>query len=144
MARPSSQIVLSAEGRRELERLARAPRTQARYAQRAQIVLLAAEGLTNKEIATRLRTRAARVSKWRTRFAAEGADGLCDDFRPGATPRYDETTQRRILAKLDEPPPAGYAPWHGGLLAKALGDVSDDEVWRGVGEVWINFGGRRR
>ena len=80
MARPSSQIVLSAEGRRELERLARAPRTQARYAQRAQIVLLAADGLTNKEIAKRLRTRSARVSKWRTRFAAEGADGLCDDF----------------------------------------------------------------
>jgi DNA-binding NarL/FixJ family response regulator len=53
MARPSSQIVLSAEGRRELERLARAPRTQSRYAQRALIVLLAAEGLTNKEIAKR-------------------------------------------------------------------------------------------
>src|SRR6201984_1402333 len=128
MARPSSQIVLSAEGRRELERLARAPRTQARYAQRAQIVLLASEGLTNKEIAERLRTRSARVSKWRTRFAAEGANGLCDDFRPGVTPRYDETTEQRILAKLDEPPPAGYARWNGVLLAKALGDVSDDVV----------------
>ena len=73
MARASSQIVLSAEGRRELDRLARAPRTQARYAQRAQIVLLAADGLTNKEIAQRLRTRSARVSKWRTRLAAEEA-----------------------------------------------------------------------
>ena len=130
MARPSSQIVLSAEGRRELERLARAPRTQARYAQRAQMVLLAADGLTNKEIAKRLRTRSARVSKWRTRFAAEEADGLCDDFRPGVTPRYDETTERRILAKLDAPPPAGYGRWNEVLLAKALGDVSDDEVWR--------------
>ena len=114
MARPSSQIVLSAEGRRELERLARAPRTQARYAQRAQMVLLAADGLTNKEIAKRLRTRSARVSKWRTRFAAEEADGLCDDFRPGVTPRYDETTERRILAKLGEPPPAATAAGTGG------------------------------
>ena len=143
MARPSSQIVLSAEGRRELERLARAPRTQARYAQRAQIVLLAAVGLTNKEIAQRLRTRSARVSKWRTRFAAEGANGLCDDFRPGVTPRYDERTERRILAKLDEPPPAGYGRWNGVLLAKALGDVSDDEVWRVLRKFGISLQRRR-
>jgi len=143
MARPSSQIVLSAEGRGELERLARAPRTQARYAQRAQIVLLAADGLTNKEIAQRLGTRSARVSKWRTRFAAEGANGLCDDFRPGVTPRYDETTERRILAKLDQPPPAGYARWNGVLLAKALGDVSDDEVWRVLRKFGISLQRRR-
>jgi transposase len=142
MARPSSQIVLSAEGRRELERLARAPRTQSRYAQRALIVLLAAEGLTNKEIAKRLRTRSARVSKWRTRFAAEGATGLCDDFRPGV-PCYDETTQQRILAKLDEHPPAGYAGWNGVLLAKALGDISDDEVWRVLRKFGISLQRRR-
>ena len=50
--------------------------------------------------------------------------------RSGVTPRYDETTERRILAKLDEPPPAGYGRWNGVLLARALRDVSDDEVWR--------------
>ena len=64
-------------------------------------------------------------------------------FRPGVTPRYDETTERRILAKLDEPPPAGYGRWNGVLLAKALGDVSDDEVWRVLRKFGISLQRRR-
>jgi transposase len=143
MARPSTPIVLSSSGRAELERFGRGPRLQARYAQRAQVVLLAADGLTNKEIAARLGTRPARVSKWRTRFAAEGVNGLCDDFRPGAAPKYDESTERRLLAQLDEPPPAGYARWNGALLAKALGDVSDDQVWRVLRKLGISLQRRR-
>ena len=37
---------------------------------------------------------------------------------------------QRILQQLDEPPPEGFAQWNGRLLAEALGDVSDDYVWR--------------
>jgi len=35
-----------------------------------------------------------------------------------------------VLATLDESPPPGYARWNGPLLAKALGDVSEAQVWR--------------
>ncbi len=45
-------------------------------------------------------------------------------------PRYNETTERRILSKLDETPPSGYASWTGALVAEALGDVSQHQVWR--------------
>lgn len=143
MARPSASITLSTDGRSELKRFARSPRVQARYAQRAQIILLAADGLTNVQIAARLGTRAARVSKWRTRFAAEGMNGLCDDFRPGPAPKYDEMTEQRVLEKLDEPPPSGYARWNGSLLAKALGDISDDQVWRILRKLGISLQRRR-
>jgi transposase len=107
------------------------------------MILLAADGYTNLEIAARLETRPARVSKWRTRFAAEGLNGLCDDFRPGVTPKYDETTEQRLLAKLDERPPSGYGRWNGALLAAALGDVSDDQVWRILRRLGISLQRRR-
>ena len=143
MARPSTPVLLTTVARRELQRYTQAPRVEARYAHRARVVLLAAEGLSNKEIAARLDTRPARVSKWRTRFAAEGLNGLCDDFRPGAAPKYDEATERRLLDQLDEPPPAGYGRWNGALLAKALGDVSDDQVWRTLRRLGISLQRRR-
>jgi len=72
------------------------------------------------------------VSLWRIRFAERGLAGLEGEPRPGgrASAKYDETTNRRILAVLERPPPAGYARWTGGLVAAELGDVSDQYVWR--------------
>jgi transposase len=70
-------------------------------------------------------------------------NGLCDDFRPGAAPKYDERTERRLLEKLDQPPPAGYARWNGALLANALGDVSADQVWRTLRKLGISLQRRR-
>jgi hypothetical protein len=43
---------------------------------------------------------------------------------------YGATAERRVLAKLDAPPPSGYATWNGRLLAQALGDVSSHIAWR--------------
>ncbi len=43
---------------------------------------------------------------------------------------YGRATEKRILAQLDTPPPAGYATWTGRLLANALGDVSPHHIWR--------------
>ena len=48
----------------------------------------------------------------------------------GLPAHYDKATEKRVLTMLDEPPPEGYGKWSGGLLAEALGDVSDDQVWR--------------
>jgi transposase len=85
---------------------------------------------SNQQIAETLQTREARVSKWRSRFARDRMNGLQDDPRSGKLAKYDESTERRILAKLDDPPLDGHATWTGRLVAKALGDVSDDQVWR--------------
>jgi transposase len=57
------------------------------------------------------------------------AGGPCRPCRR-APQRYDEETERRILAKLDEEVPGGETVWTARLLAQALGDVSEDHIWR--------------
>ena len=130
MAYTSTVIVLSAEERSVLEKNVRGARTEQRLAFRSRIVLLAADGMGTNAIAAQLQTNPATVSKWRLRFARKGLAGLADAPRSGAPGRYSDETERRILAQLDEPVPEGETVWTARLLAKALGDVSEDHVWR--------------
>jgi transposase len=130
MAKAATAIDLSADDRRELESWVRKPTAPQRQVQRARIVLASAAERSSKEIARELGLRSATVSKWRVRFAGQGMAGLADAPRPGKPPTYDLATERRILAQLDQPPPAGFATWNGRLVAQALGDVSTDQVWR--------------
>ena len=123
-------IVLTAEERGTLESWVRAATSEQRRTFRARLVMLLSEGLTNKEAAARLDCRVATVSKWRGRFQRERLDGLADAPRSGHPPRYGPDTERRILAMLDEPAPPGYSHWNGPLLAKALGDVDPQYVWK--------------
>lgn len=94
------------------------------------MILLANEGKKTQEIAEEMNTHPGRVSKWRTRFGRRGIEGLKDAPRTGPPRHYDESTERRILAVLDETPPKGPATWTGTLVAERLGDVSEDQVWR--------------
>ncbi len=113
-----------------LEGLVRSPKTEQRLADRARIVLMAAEGHSTRAVARALGTWPGRVSRWRIRYAEHGIDGLSDRPRPGPEPRYGAATGGRVLALLDTPPPAGFGRWTGPLLARALGDVSTHQVWR--------------
>ena len=122
-------IILAPEEADTLTRWARAGRREQRQVLRARIILRAAAGEGTNAIAAALDTRPATVSKWRTRFAARRLAGLADEARPGQPRRYTAATERRILAQLDEAPPSGYAQWNGRLVARALGDVSVDQVW---------------
>jgi transposase len=54
--------------------------------------------------------------------------GRCGAFRQ--TAQYNQSTEKRVLGLLDEPPPKGYSQWNGRLLAEALPDVSKDQVRR--------------
>jgi transposase len=77
---------LTAEQRRELEARARRYTSSYRDVVRAKIVLMAASGLDNEEIAARLDTSRVIVSKWRKRFFEDGLAGL--EERPrGGRPR---------------------------------------------------------
>jgi len=129
MARQAAPIKLTDEERATLEGWVRASSTEQRFVLRAQIILAADRGDKTKDIAAGLDIRPATVSKWRTRFAEDGIQGLQDAPRPGRPPKYDKQTELRILKMLDEPPPEGYASWNGGLVAQALGDVPDSHVW---------------
>jgi transposase len=143
MAKRATPIVLSVDEKRTLQQWRRAHKTERRVAERARIILLAAQGRSNLQIAVELGTRPARVSKWRTRFARQRLAGLADEARPGKPRCYDAATEKRILAKLDEAPPAGHATWTGQLLAKALGKVSAQQVWRVLRRRGISLRRRR-
>ena len=126
----ATPIVLSEDERRTLECWVRASTSEQRLALRARIILAAGEGKASTDIASALLIRRGTASKWRTRFAQSGLCGLWDRPRSGKPAIYDRNTECRILSKLDEPPPSGYAAWNGRLIAQALGDVSTDHVWR--------------
>ena len=49
---------------------------------------------------------------------------------PGKKPIYTKATGKRILALLDNSPPAGFGRWTGPLLAKAVGDLDVQYAWR--------------
>ena len=143
MSRPVTAVRLTPAERRTLRGWVRSSRTEQRFALRARIVLAAGAGESTEAIAEGLRVRRGTVSKWRKRFAAQGLAGLQDAARPGRQHRYEEAVEGRILAKLSEPPPPGYARWNGRLLAEALGDVSKHKVWRVLKAVDISLQRRR-
>lgn len=144
MSRKAIHVELSDAQRHTLQGVLSRPTTQARFTDRARMILWMAEGISNAEIARRLKTRPARVCKWRQRFASESLEGLWDDYRPGRPPKFDADELRgRILAQLEQKPPEGYARWNGPLLAQALGDASDDQIWRVLRKEGIRLERRR-
>ena len=126
----AAEVVLTDEQRARLRGWLGAGKTERRMAFRAEVILAIAEGLSNQAVAERLGTRPATVSKWRGRFAQAGLSGLRDAARSGKPRQYRDEHERRVLAALDEPPPAGYGRWDGGLLAQHLGDISKHQIWR--------------
>ncbi|MGH7868508.1 MAG: IS630 family transposase [Candidatus Dormibacteraceae bacterium] len=143
MSKQAAVITLEPAEERTLRQWCRAGTTEHRMAERAQMVLLASQSQSTVEIARRLRTRPARVSKWRQRFAQQRLEGLQDRVRSGKPSRYDLGTERRVLAQLDQPPVPGYSTWSGGLVARALGDVGEDQVWRVLRRYGISLQRRR-
>ena len=143
MSRPATCIELTDQMRASLERMVRGTTTEQRLVTRARIVLAAAQGQPTKFIAAQLKVQPAMVSKWRGRFAEEGLAGLRDKPRPGAGRKYTQETTRRILAKIDQEPPAGNATWSGSLLAQALGDIPEHHIWQVLRQHGISLERRR-
>ena len=108
-------------GDRELlESWTRSSSIRAGLAQRARIVLLAADGISNTEIADRVAVSRPTVIGWRDRYASSGVKGLEDERRSGRPRTVDRAN---ILAATLTPPPAtlGVTHWSSRLLADHLG-----------------------
>ena len=118
------------EERSALEALPNWRRSEARMRDRARIVLLAADGLASRAIGRAVGCTAGTASKWRVRYAKDRLAGLSETGDRGAEPRYGAEHDRRILALLDQPPPAGYVNWSAPLLARELGDIHEQYIWR--------------
>lgn len=133
MPRLAPTIELEPEQRRELEARFRARTTQQRAVERARIVLLAADGLSNQEIAERLSIDPDTVGKWRGRFAREGLSGLEDRPRSGRRPVYGHDERLKIIKIVTEEPPDPASHWSGRQVAEALAaevGISRSQVWR--------------
>src|SRR3954447_24410354 len=110
--RRACQITLSAEDRSTLERWARGRSTQARLVTRARVVLAAAEGKENKDIASDLNISRGAVARWRDRFAASGVAGITKDAPRGGRPRKERRDLvRRIIEMTTQQKPANATHW---------------------------------
>ena len=115
-------------------RLTRSSSVRAGLAQRARIVLLAAEGVANMQIAERVGVARPTVNAWRSRYARRGLAGLDDEARSGRPRHIDH---RQIVAATLRPPPKKYGVthWSSRLLGKHLriGDATVARAWREFG-----------
>jgi transposase len=123
--------------------LVRSTKTEYRLRQRARIVLLAADGMATRAVARAVGCTTGTASKWRVRYAGKRLAGLDESGDRGADPKYTAETGRRILAVLDGPPPPGHARWTAPLIARALGDVHEQYVWRFLRAQKIDLAGRK-
>jgi transposase len=109
--------------RAELQRRVRAHTTPQRAAKRARIVLLAADGLPNRQIAPMVGMNQHTVAQWRRRFETERLAGLDDRKRPGRPLVYDHDQRLRIVATVTQQPPDPASHWSHSQLARELADM---------------------
>ena len=97
-------------------------RTSARgLAQRSEIVLEAASGRTNTEIAKRLRVGRPTVTRWRNRFAQRRVDGLLDEPRPGRPRTITDEQVEAVVVKTLESKPKDATHWSTRSMAAEVG-----------------------
>jgi transposase len=128
--RKAVAITLSAEERETLERWARSRTSEVRQALRAQMILLAADGLENAEIATRVGAGRVAVGRWRNRFAEHRLAGIEKDLpRGGRTPAKRGAWAQAIVETTLQTEPENATHWSTRMLAQHLG-ISRNMVQR--------------
>ena len=104
-------------------------------AQRSRIVLAAAEGLGNTQIAQRLGITRGMAGKWRNRFAVERLDGLLDEPRPGRPRTVADAQVEAVITRTLETTPKDATHWSTRSLAAELGlsQSAVSRIWRAFG-----------
>jgi len=128
-------IELSEHERARLEAWTRRRTSAQALAQRSRIVLLAAEGLKNTEIAERLEINRAMAAKWRSRFAEHRLDGLTDEPRPGRPRTISDEQVDAVITKTLESTPKDATHWSTRSMARELGltQTAVSRIWRAFG-----------
>jgi transposase len=102
---PKNKIVLKDEDRKNLEKIAKSRTAEIRLVQRAQIILLAAEGkYRNTGIGEKVGCNRITVRKWRRRFQESGMDGLKDMPRSGHPLEFTAQEQAEVLVMATRKP----------------------------------------
>lgn len=131
--RTAPAITLSSDLQTTLEQWARSRSRPARVVERARIVLLAAEGKQDKQIAAAMKITPKKVSRWRSRFLTLGMAGLERDApRPGRTPKVTSSFARRVVNMTTRQKPPNATHWSTRRMAAAVGisEASVRRIWR--------------
>lgn len=129
--RPRDPVVLTDGERTTLTAWTRSRHCPQALVLRARIVLACEQEVTNTAVAERVGTSVDTVRTWRSRFLAEGLDGLAERPRPGRPPVVtDDTVTQAIVGTLD-PPPTGRR-WSTRAMAEAVGlsQTKVSQIWR--------------
>jgi transposase len=134
--RRAAPIVLSVDQRAELAGLSRSRRVSVRLAERAKVILLAADGLENQQIAQRLGISRQKAGRWRDRYAKHGLVGIEKDAPRGGRPRQRTDAQEaHVVRKTLQETPAHATHWSRSTMAKATG-LSPSTI----GRIWKQHG----
>src|SRR5215211_624447 len=127
-------LQITNEERVELERRVRSKTVEARVAQRARIILLAADGASNRKIGELVGMHFNQVGVWRQRFEADRLAGLLDGDRPGRPPTYGHDDVLLLVKTVTEDPPDGSTRWTMDALAARMAEagvpISPSQAWR--------------
>lgn len=120
--RVAEAIETDAQTERELRALSKGRRVQARVQQRAKLILLAAQGWQNKDIADEVQLDRRQVALWRQRFMEGGVQALLQDApRSGRAPSVTSAVEWYVLRATRDEQPAGGKNWSTRSLAAYLG-----------------------
>lgn len=134
--RVACEVTLTDDERKTLTQWSRGRSTPARLVLRGKIILLAAEGRRNDEIALELRTARKTVGLWRNRFVTQRLAGLEKDApRPGRSPKVRTAVAQQIIEATTQQRPKQATHWSTRSLAAHLGvSVSMvQRVWKANG-----------
>jgi transposase len=128
-------LVLSDEEREQLVAWSRRRTSAQALAERSRIVLAAAEGLKNTEIAARLGIQRGTAAKWRSRFAEQRLEGLLDEPRPGRPRTVTDAQVEEVIVRTLETMPKDATHWSTRSLAAELGmsQSAVSRIWRAFG-----------
>ena len=135
IGRPTKPLNVTPQEKEKLSMLARRPKSAQAIAMRARIVLGCNDGLSNGEVAKRLRITGATVCKWRERFRVERLEGLLDEPRLGAPRSITDARVEEVITKTLESMPANSTHWSTRLMAQKTG-LSQTAIVR----IWHAFG----
>ena len=135
VGRPKEALVLAERQREELESLARSRSMPHGLVRRAKIILLSADGMTNKAIGERIGMSNWRVGEWRKRYLRQGMAGLYDEARPGGPRSIEDEEIAALIRKTLDETPKNATHWTCRSLAEESG-LSKSTVQR----VWKAFG----
>jgi transposase len=127
-------LILRPGDRAVLESWMRAGTVEARMAKRARIVVLAADGLSNRKIAVLVDLHYNQVGLWRSRYGEFGLAGLDDIERSGRPCVYGHDDVLLLVKTVTEPPPDSATRWTMDALARAMAahgvPISASQAWR--------------